>query len=46
MGRKPKYNTDEERAIAKKKQWMEYYNRKKDEINKKRMEKYYDNKNI
>lgn len=46
MGRKKKYNSDEEKSIAKKKQWMEYYERNREEINKKRMEKYYENKNI
>lgn len=42
MGRNKKYHTEEELKIAKKKQWMEYYERNKDVINKKRMDVYYD----
>jgi hypothetical protein len=45
MGRRKIYKTDEEKSIAKKKQWMEYYQKNKEEINKKRMDKYYDRKN-
>jgi len=44
MGRKKKYQTDEELKLAKKKQWREYYERNKDDINKKRMIKYYEQK--
>ena len=45
MGRKKKYHSEEELKIAKKKQWMEYYEKNKDEINKKRMDRYYGRKN-
>jgi hypothetical protein len=44
MGRQRKYHSELEKKIAKKKQWMEYYERNKTEINKKRMNKYYDRK--
>tara|TARA_B110000285_G_C14584048_1_gene363453 strand:- start:23 stop:160 length:138 start_codon:yes stop_codon:yes gene_type:complete len=44
MGRAKKYHSEEEKKIAKKKQWMEYYERNKDKINKKRMDMYYDRK--
>lgn len=45
MGRNKKYYDDIEKKIAKKRQWVEYYERNRDKINKKRMDKYYDNKN-
>ena len=45
MGRIKKYHSEEEKKIAKQKQWRDYYQRNKDVINKKRMNKYYDNKN-
>lgn len=45
MGRRKIYKTEEEKSIAKKMQWMEYYQRNKEEINRKRMNKYYDKKN-
>lgn len=44
MGRNLKYHNDEDRKSAKRKQWMEYYDKNKDAINKKRMEKYYEEK--
>ncbi len=46
MGRKKKYKTEEERLEAKRKQWMEYYERNKEKLNAQRMEKYYERKNI
>jgi hypothetical protein len=45
MGRTKKYYNDIEKKIAKKQQWKDYYQRNKDVINKKRMDKYYDDKN-
>ena len=44
MGRRKIYKTEEGKSIAKKKQWMVYYERNKQEINKKRMDKYYGKK--
>lgn len=45
MGRKKKYHTIEEKKEAQKKWSMNYYNRHKKDINKKRMEKYYEQRN-
>lgn len=45
MGRKKIYKTEEEKSIAKKKQWMDYYEKNKEVINKKRMIIYYERKN-
>ncbi len=45
MGRIKKYHSEEEKKIAKKQQWLKYYERNKDAVNKKRMENYYDKKN-
>lgn len=45
MGRNKKYHSEEELKIAKNKQWMKYYEKNKDEINKKRMDRYYGQKN-
>jgi hypothetical protein len=45
MGRKKKYHSEEEKNIAKKRQWMEYYEKNKEVINKKRMIRYYERKN-
>jgi hypothetical protein len=45
MGRVKKYHSKEEKQIAKKRQWVEYYERNRDKINKKRIEAYYDRKN-
>ena len=44
MGRKPKYNTEEEKKEAQRKWNSEYYRRKKETINSHRMEKYYEGK--
>ena len=44
MGRKPKYNTEEEKKEAQRKWNREYYRRKKEKINSHRMEKYYEGK--
>jgi hypothetical protein len=42
MGRIKKYHNNEDRISAKRKQWQSYYDRNKEAINKKRMEKYYE----
>jgi len=44
MGRKPKYNTEEEKKEAQRKWNREYYRRQKEKINSHRMEKYYEGK--
>lgn len=44
MGRNKKYNTDAERLEAKRKWARDYYYRNKFQINKKTMEKYYEQK--
>lgn len=46
MGRNIKYHNDEERKSAKRGQWRSYYDKNKEAINKKRMEKYYEEKQI
>jgi hypothetical protein len=46
MGRKKKYQTDEERNDAQRKWALEYYLRNKETINKKRMEQYYVHKEL
>jgi hypothetical protein len=47
MGRKKKYNTEEERKNAQRKWNREYYNKNKEKINAHRMEVYYElQKNI
>ena len=45
MGRNKKYHSEEEKKNAKKRQWVEYYERNRDKINKKRINTYYDKKN-
>lgn len=45
MGRKKKYLTEEELLEAKKKWKMDYYNRNKQILQKKNLERYYKNKN-
>ena len=42
MGRKKKYNTPEEIAEAKKRYAKNFYERNKERLNKKSMEKYYE----
>jgi len=42
MGRKKKYNTEEEKQDAQRKWALEYYHRNKDGINKKTMKGYYE----
>ena len=42
MGRKKKYNTEEEKRIAQLEWSKRYYIRNKEVINKKTMEKYYE----
>jgi hypothetical protein len=44
MGRKKKYNTDEERIEAQREYNRKYYEKNKSQINKKRMVKYYEQK--
>lgn len=44
MGRKTKYNTDEEKREAQKKWNREYYIKNKEKINAHRMEVYYEKK--
>ena len=46
MGRNKKYNTDEEQLQAKRKWARDYYHRNKSQINKKTMEKYYEQKKL
>ena len=41
MGRKRKYHTEEEKKVAQRKWYKEWYERNKDEYNARRMEKYY-----
>lgn len=41
MGRKKKYGTEEEKREAKRIQWNLWYSRNKDELNAKRMKRYY-----
>jgi 2-polyprenyl-3-methyl-5-hydroxy-6-metoxy-1,4-benzoquinol methylase len=42
MGRKKKYNTEEERKIAQRFWNKQYYTKNKEKINTHRMKKYYD----
>ena len=42
MGRKKKYNTDEDKIEAQRKWNMEYYERNKDIIKKRALERYYE----
>jgi len=42
MGRKQKYQTDDERKEAQRRWSREYYHRNKNTINRKAMEKYYE----
>jgi hypothetical protein len=44
MGRKKKYNTDEERLEAKRARWTKWYEKNKEKLNAHRMEKYYEKK--
>lgn len=44
MGRKKKYKTEEEQKEAQRKWNREYYERNKSDINKRKMEKYYESK--
>jgi len=45
MGRKKIYKTEEE-LLEKKRQWkMDYYNRNKEELQKKNLKRYHDKKN-
>lgn len=44
MGRKKKYITPEDIAAAKKRWAKKFYERNKDKLNKKSMEKYYEKK--
>ncbi len=46
MGRKTKYNTNEERYEAQKRWVMEYYLRNKKEIQKKNLERYHGRKGM
>jgi len=41
MGRKRKYQTDEEKRIAKNEKAMRYYEKNKDEIRRKNRERYH-----
>lgn len=41
MGRKKKYKTEDEIKEANRKKALAYYHRNKEEINRKKMEKYY-----
>ena len=45
MGRKKKYQTEEERLQAKRDRWMKWYEKNKEKLNAHRMEKYYEQKN-
>jgi len=45
MGRKRKYKSEKEQREAQKKWANEYYHRNKERINKKAMEKYYEQTN-
>ena len=45
MGRKPKYQTEEERLEAKRERWRKWYDRHKEKLNAHRMEKYYEERN-
>lgn len=42
MGRVKKYHNEDEKKLAKKNQWLTYYERNKIIINAKRMKKYYE----
>lgn len=44
MGRSKKYHTEEELAIANREKCKRYYEKNKERLNKKRMEKYWENK--
>jgi hypothetical protein len=44
MGRSKKYHTEEERIIAKRERWNRWYEKNRESINNKRMEKYYEKK--
>jgi uncharacterized CHY-type Zn-finger protein len=44
MGRSKKYHTEEELVIANREKCKRYYNKNKEHLNKKRMEKYWENK--
>lgn len=45
MGRSKKYNTPEELAEANREKCRRYYEKNKDYLNEKRMEKYWEKKN-
>ena len=45
MGRKKKYLTEEEKNNAQKRWWMGHYERNKDVLKKKCLERYHKNKN-
>lgn len=45
MGRKKKYNTEEERINAQRRWNMEYYHRNKDKIKEKAKERYEERRN-
>ena len=45
MGRKKKYQTEEEQLQAKRDRWMKWYEKNKETLNAHRMEKYYEQKN-
>lgn len=44
MGRRKKYQTDEEKLLAKRERWNRWYEKNKESLNKKRMEDYYESK--
>jgi hypothetical protein len=44
MGRKKKYQTNQEQIEAKKARWNKWYDKNKEKINTHRMKKYYENK--
>ena len=46
MGRKKKYETNEQRLDADRRWKREWYHRNKDRINKEYMRKYYEKKNV
>ena len=44
MGRRKKYQNDDQLKAAKAEQWKSYYDRNKEKINSQRMKKYYEQK--
>jgi hypothetical protein len=42
MGRNKKYYTEEEKLLAKRERWLRWYEKNKESLNKKRMDRYYE----